>query len=257
MKAVMRALIILLLVAATLSAANFKLYMAEGGFQIVREYMVDGDKVRYYSIERGDWEEVPLSMVDIKRTDTEAKARKATLERQQQEVQAEETVLKEERAEIRKIPMDPGAYMLENGNLRILPLADWSMHNPKSRTLRKLVTPIPTDGVSTMELPGEHSTNIVKQDTPEFFLQLSLEDSFGIVKVTTAKGARVVEKVTVAAVTKEITEERDSVKVFSKQLTESGLYKIWPQQPLAKGEYALIEYNEGKADARVWDFQIQ
>jgi hypothetical protein len=63
--------------------------------------------------------------------------------------------------------------------------------------------------------------------------------------------------VTVAAVTKDITEEREIVKTFNKHLTESGLYKIWPQQPLPKGEYALIEYNEGKADARVWDFRIE
>jgi len=59
------------------------------------------------------------------------------------------------------------------------------------------------------------------------------------------------------AVSKELREERESLKVFTKQLTESGLYKIWPQDSLTKGEYAVIEYNEGKADARVWDFRIE
>jgi hypothetical protein len=52
-------------------------------------------------------------------------------------------------------------------------------------------------------------------------------------------------------------EERDVVPTFTKQLTESGLYKIWPQDSLPKGEYAVIEYNEGKIDARIWDFRVQ
>jgi hypothetical protein len=108
-----------------------------------------------------------------------------------------------------------------------------------------------------MELPGEHSQNVMPNDHPEFYLQLSLEDSFGLVKLTPGKDARTVEKITLEPVTKELTEERELVKVFTRQMTESGLMKIWPQQPLAKGEYAVIEYNEGKADARVWDFRIE
>jgi hypothetical protein len=253
----MRALLVLLLLAATLTAANLKLYMKEGGYQMVREYAVEGERLRYYSVERSDWEEVPVIMVDLKRTETEAKAHKDLIEQQTKEVEAEELTIKEERAELRKIPMDPGMYMLENGQLRIFKLGDWVMHNPKAKSILKSLNPIPTDGVSTMELPGEHSLNIVSGENPEFYLQLSLEDSFGIVKLTPGKGVRVVEKVRVIAVVKELTEDRESVKVFSKQLTQSGLYKIWPQESLPKGEYAVIEYNEGKADARLWDFRIQ
>ena len=38
-------------------AANLKLYLKDGSFQVVREYQVQTDRVRYYSIERSDWEE--------------------------------------------------------------------------------------------------------------------------------------------------------------------------------------------------------
>ena len=55
----------------------------------------------------------------------------------------------------------------------------------------------------------------------------------------------------------EIVEERDSVEIFTKQLTDGGLNKIWPQEPLAKGEYAVVEYEEGKSDPRVWGFRIE
>ncbi|NDJ10790.1 MAG: hypothetical protein EBY17_06305 [Acidobacteriia bacterium] len=257
-----RAIVIFLLLTATLAAANLKLYMADGGFQLVREYTIQEDRVRYYSVERSDWEEIPVALVDLKKTETEAQARKEVLEKQTKEVLEEETAVKQERQEIRKIPMDPGVYMLEpdekgNDKLRIFKLGDWAMRNPKTRTLLKLVTPVPTSAISYMELPGEHSLNVMPDDHPEIYIQLSLEDSFGIVKLTPGKGIRQVERVTVEAVSKEVSEEREIVKVFSKQLTESGLFKIWPQQPLAKGEYAVIEYTEGKLDTRLWDFRIE
>ncbi len=56
---------------------------------------------------------------------------------------------------------------------------------------------------------------------------------------------------------KESEETRDKVEVFSKQLSENGLYKIWPQDPLPKGEYAVVEYTEGKVNTQVWDFRIE
>lgn len=54
-----------------LSFENFKLYMTDGTFHLVREYKVAEDRVRYYSVERGDWEELPLTLVDLKRTEAE------------------------------------------------------------------------------------------------------------------------------------------------------------------------------------------
>src|SRR6202049_1326692 len=41
-----------------------KLVLTDGTFQLAREYSVEGDRVRYWSIERSDWEEIPSAMVD-------------------------------------------------------------------------------------------------------------------------------------------------------------------------------------------------
>src|SRR5579862_6702945 len=41
-----------------------KLVLNDGTFQIAREYTVDGDRVRYWSVERSQWEEIPASLVN-------------------------------------------------------------------------------------------------------------------------------------------------------------------------------------------------
>src|SRR5262249_21252794 len=41
-----------------------KLVLKDGNYQLVREYQRNGDRVRYFSAERGDWEEIPAAMVD-------------------------------------------------------------------------------------------------------------------------------------------------------------------------------------------------
>lgn len=244
--------------AGTMPAANSKLYLKDGDFQLVREYQVEGDLVRYYSVERSDWEEIPVAMVDLKRTEAELGERKAALDKQTQIASDEDTAAREIRAEVRKIPQDPGVYSLENNALRIFPLADATVHNEKgATTLLKKLAPLPVfAGKATLEIQGEKSANTVAEKRPEFYFQLSEFQAFGIVKLTAQKGVRVVEKLTMAAMTKELAEERTSVEIFQKQLSDNGLYKIWPQEPLEKGEYAVIEYTEGKLNHRVWDFRV-
>jgi hypothetical protein len=65
----MRKLCFVLLALALLAwAANVRLYLTDGSYHLVREYQVLSDRVRFYSVERGEWEEIPLEMVDLKRT---------------------------------------------------------------------------------------------------------------------------------------------------------------------------------------------
>lgn len=44
---------------------NHRLILKDGNYQKVRQYKVEGDRVRYISVERGgDWEELPVELVD-------------------------------------------------------------------------------------------------------------------------------------------------------------------------------------------------
>ena len=49
----------------------------------------------------------------------------------------------------------------------------------------------------------------------------------------------------------------DLVPIFRKQLTDSLLYKIWPEQQMENGEYAVIQFTPGKTNMQIWDFAIQ
>ena len=53
----------LLLCLAPLGGAKVALYLTDGAQMSVREYEVIEDRVRYYSLERSQWEEVPLDLV--------------------------------------------------------------------------------------------------------------------------------------------------------------------------------------------------
>src|SRR5258708_18854381 len=41
-----------------------KLILKDGTFQLAREYSLEGDRVRYWSVERSQWEEIPAALVD-------------------------------------------------------------------------------------------------------------------------------------------------------------------------------------------------
>jgi hypothetical protein len=244
--------------AAALFAANLKLYLKDGSYQIVREYKVESDRVRFYSVERSQWEEIPLDLIDLKRTEAELAERKAALDEEAKAISAEEKAERAMRDEIAKIPRDPGVYYIENDKVKVIKAAESKVHTNKGRSVLKAVSPIPVvSGKATLEIDGTHSANVLTNPEQEFYIQLSEQERFGIVRLTPDRGVRVVEKMTIVPVTKEVMEEPDEVQIFRKQLTQDGLYKIWPMKPLPPGEYAVFQNTPGKTNMQVWDFAIE
>jgi hypothetical protein len=235
-------------------AANVKLYLKDGDFHLVREYKVDADRVRYYSIERGDWEEVPLSLVDLKRTEEETKARQAKIDEEAKLLTAEDKAERERANEVAKVPQGPGVHLVVGDGIYTLKQAESEMHTSKGRTVLQVLSPIPmVPGKGTVEMKGEHSLNKVTNDRPEFYISLASEERFGIIRLKSEKGVRIVERLSFVPVTKEVVEEQQQVEIFRQQIDE-GLYKIWPTKPLEPGEYAVMEYTDGKVNIQTWDF---
>lgn len=250
------AAVMLLLAAASAWAQQFRMYLKDGSYQVVREYQVLSDRVRYYSTERSDWEEIPLDMVDLKRTEKERAARAEAQQREQRAIDEEEAAERAARREAESVPVDPGVYWLDGNQIKRIPTGEMKVVTDKKRSILKNLAPIPiVTGKATVELDGAASPNVVTSRNPEFYIRLSEEERFGMVRLKTVKNKRQVEDVVIVPVSNEMIEERENVEIFRRQVGEN-LYKIWPQQPLAPGEYAVIQFTDGKVNLQVWDFRV-
>lgn len=253
-----RLIVALLALAFAASAANVKLYLNDGSYQLAREYKVEGDRVRFYSAERSQWEEIPKEMVDLKRTETEAKQRQAEIEREAKIFSQEEKVARELEKEVMRIPQNPGVYWVEGDQTKALKAAESTIHTNKGRSVLKVLSPVPmVSGKATLEIPGAHSEHIFTNPEQEFYIQLSQTERFGILRLTPKGQVRIVANITVIPVSKEMEEARDTVETFQKEMTSGGLYKIWPRQPFSPGEYAVVEFTEGKMNMQIWDFAVK
>jgi hypothetical protein len=108
-----RLFFVLLALTFAAMAANTRLYLKDGTYHVVREYKVESDRVRFYSVERSEWEEIPLTMVDLKRTESEAAERQEQLEKDAKILTEEDRVQRELDKEIMRIPQDPGSYWVD------------------------------------------------------------------------------------------------------------------------------------------------
>src|SRR5438445_13530837 len=106
-------LLALAILVCTAWAANVKLYLKDGSYHVVREYQVQTDRVHFYSVERSQWEDIPLELVDLKRTEAEVEQRKTKLDEDARVIQQEEKVERQLERETSRIPQDPGVYWLE------------------------------------------------------------------------------------------------------------------------------------------------
>ena len=247
---------ILIVVAAAAFGATSRLYLKDGDYQIVREYQVLADRVRYYSTERGDWEEIPLELVDLERTKKDAAEREAAVAAEAKEQDVEDKAIRTERKEEARVPEEPGVYYASGDKIQSLKAAEVEVNSSKGRTILKVLAPVPiVPGKSSVELKGDAAAYRASGDKPEFYIRLSEDERFAIIKLSKKKNARLLENISILPVTNEVIEDLKIVATFKKQVSER-TYKIWPEQPLEPGEYALVQYSEGALNWQVWDFGI-
>ena len=247
---------ILLTVAVAALGANGRLYLKDGDYQLVREYQVLTDRVRYFSTERGDWEEIPIELVDLERTRKDAAERQAAAVADAKEQDVEDKAIRAERKEAAQVPVEPGVYYVTGEKIQSLPTAEVVVNSSKGRTILKVLSPVPiVPGKSTVEIKGETAAYRASGNKPEFYIRLSDDERFGIIRLTRKKNARLIENISILPVTNEVIEELKLIATFKKQVSER-TYKVWPEQPLEPGEYALVQYSEGALNWQVWDFGI-
>lgn len=247
-----------LLAAGALALAPFRLYLKDGSYHLVTEYKVLPDRVRYYSTERSDWEEIPTELVDLKRTEAELKAKAAEEKKAAAETEAEDAFEREQKREIALVPAEPGLYQVSGQKLRTFPLAEVKVANDKRRSILKVLSPVPVvAGKQTVELDGEHSREIVEDPRPSFYFRQGSPGLYAMVRCSAKKkGVRIVETWNFVPVSKELIQERDAIELFQQQLGPN-LFRLWPVQPVEPGEYAVILYTPGEPNTQVWDFRVK
>lgn len=175
-------------------ARNHRLILKDGSYQIVRKYEMAGDRVRYLSLERGEWEELPANLVDWEATkkweqrhtgpyegaDEASPGMKEAAELDKEEA-AERDEMKARMPEVAKgleLPDQDGVFVLDyyqgTPELVELPASDLGM-NQRSR--KGLATLNPLAGSrATLELQGTHAKVHLHVNDPAIFLSVESQD---------------------------------------------------------------------------------
>jgi len=269
-----------------------RLILKDGSYQLVSKYEVKGGRVRYYSTEREDWEELPNSLVDWPATEKYEKERQAAPPEAvelDKELDRVEAPLPEVAPGLR-IPQDTGVFLLDNfqGEPQLLEINQTAgdiNRNTKVNILKGTINPVA--GVKqTIELEGAHAAVQAHVDVPTLYLKLEDTpdqsgqvdsskksesqqpqlpqqaqqpivpfDRFRILRVEVKGNKRIVGGVK-RAVTGKLSHEQHEMKASITGL-RGGWLKLTPSEPLTPGEYVLVEMAEqGAMNLYVWDFGV-
>jgi hypothetical protein len=252
-----------------------RLILKDGSYQSANKWEVKGDRVRYYSAERADWEEMPASLVDWKAT--EAYEKDAASDKNTEL----EKVLKEDKEDAEKeaaanpevapgvrLPDGGGVFLLEThrGQPQLNELVQTNGEINKQtgkNILRATINPI-ASAKQSIELKGLHARVQSHTGYPEIYLdidsdtqtqKLDLSDHFRIVRMTEKKDYRLLGNLKISMIGN-VSQEGTYVKVQAEKLTGDWI-KLKPVTPLAPGEYAVVEMLTPKEmNLYVWDFGV-
>lgn len=264
----------LILLAGVLSAlavpqeawASLKLFMKDGSYQVVSSYEVHGDRVRYYSLERSEWEEVPTDQVDFAATqraqDEEKTAAKKHIEdaKEIQQQRFEKPVNQGlEVAPGIRLPSEDGIYTVEGLRLVRMVQSAGEVVTDKRRAALALAVPVPLmKARSLVVIDGVKAAIRLSNPQPEIYVQSAegLGAKIELLRVKPTKELRVVEQVEAArGADGKGTEQRTIVPLERTQISPN-LYKLKPVLPLEAGEYVMGEIIQEKLNLDLWDFGL-
>jgi hypothetical protein len=239
-----------------------------------------GERVRYYSAERYDWEEIPRDMVDWPATE------KYNNEREGMRDEVIKDIAKADEADEREAPLvvpglrlpnTGGVFLFDNfkGQPQLVELVqnggELNKHTGRN-ILRAAINPLALSSTQTIELKGEHARVQAHTGQPEIFLNVDTGEGsqpdltqktsgkepppshYGIVRVENKKDMRVVGKLNVAMYGK-VSQKESWIPATTSALGD--WVKLTPSQPLPPGEYAVVELLDKKQiNLFVWDFGV-
>lgn len=277
-----------------------RLILKDGSYQLATRYEVKGNRVRYFSSEREEWEELPNSLVDWKATEQyekdsaklAASPEAAALDKEaENDREAEDTPLPQVAPGLR-IPEDEGVFLFDNfqGEPQLDEIQQTSgdiNRNTKSNIFRGAINPIA--GLrQSIELEGAHAKVQSHVGVPSLYLNVGPDipqpdssksaksgvansreepekpqqaesaivpfDRYLIIRAAVKGDKRLVGELK-RSVTGKVSQEEHPVKTTIDSVA-GGWLKITPTEPLAPGEYALVEMEKEGMNLDVWDFGV-
>jgi hypothetical protein len=273
----------LVLLSSPISAQQLakRLILKDGSYQLATKWEVHGERVRYFSAERSEWEEVPASLVDWAATEKYQKERAAGVPlpeamKLDKELAAERVAEEAKRPEVApglRLPADGGVLVLDTfeNQPQLVPLEQNSGEINTDRTgsiLRAAINPV-AGAKESIEVPGPHAKAQVRTASPIFYVRMESADQaatagaqsdlpwdrFRIVRMQAKPDKRVLGNIKVAVYGK-VSQEQKLVPTSAAQLS-AGWVKLTLTNKLAAGEYAVVELlGEEGINLYVWDFGV-
>jgi hypothetical protein len=173
-------------------AANHRLILKDGSYQLVRKYEIVGDRVRYISIERsGDWEELPENLVDWDATRkwerdhalaaedaSPAMKEAANIDKEEAAERDEAIARRPEVAKGLELPDEDGVFALDTfqGTPELVEMLPSEL-NAQTKSKHGLNTFNPLAGSNaSLELDGAHAKIHLHVNDPALYLSLNTPD---------------------------------------------------------------------------------
>ncbi len=261
--------------------ASKRLILKDGAYQIVSKYEVKGDRVRYFSAEREEWEELPNALVDWPATekwekDQAAAAANPAAVQLDKELEHERELEEQQQPLVApglRLPEDTGVFLLDSYQgepqiNEIQQVAGDINQNKKGNIFRGAMNPV-ASMKATVELEGAHapvqshvavpSLYINGEGDPSADQSLSGKDSgragpqqpqqpqqasvpFDRFRIVRAEVKG--NKRIVGDIKRAVTGKISQDQKFVKTTitrVSGGWFKVTPTEPLQPGEYALVE----------------
>jgi len=249
-----------------------RLILTDGSYQTATEWTETGDRVRYFSAERGEWEEIPVALVDWKATDEwNAQLAKSDIEELKQVTPEQIAERKEEMlntplaAPGLRLPAAGGVFVLDEQagkpSLNKVEANKIQVNdNVGTNMLKRSINPVSSQ-TQTIELKGATAKLRVHTAVPSIFVDMENDqglipaDSFRIVRLERKKDLRVLAKNKVA-----VTGDQSMTERFLRSRVEkfSGdWWKVIPLEDLTPGEYAIVISKAENDESVVWDFGVE
>ena len=168
-----------------------RLILKDGSYQSITKYEVHGDRVRYLSAERDEWEELPSSLVDWPATEKYEKERTAAPAIPEAALIDKETDAERAAAESHlpqvapglRLPDLSGMFLLDNfkGQPQLVEIEQNEgdvNHSARGNILRGALNPI-ASGKQSIEIEGEHAAVYAHVAVPSIYINIDDDSSSG------------------------------------------------------------------------------